>query len=159
MTGPRTERVLDALAGRTVWCATTPADARGLVERLRWASERGVPVARLPLDDAEALPVHHDDVVVMDDALSDALTRPLRELGAHAVCHLSERHALVVAGVDAYVVSWGRRVAAFMPACERVADMSLDDAAWSRLLAAVVQEDRTDRVGGMRRPRPVVSVH
>jgi hypothetical protein len=35
MTGPQTERVLDALAGRTVWCTTTPADARGLVERLR----------------------------------------------------------------------------------------------------------------------------
>jgi hypothetical protein len=159
MTGLETERVLDALAGRTVWCTTMPADARGLVERLRWASERGVPVTRLLVTDADALPVRRDDVVVMHDALSAALTRPLRELGAHAVCHVGERHAVVVAGIDAYVVTWGGHVAAFIPACERVAEMDLDDAGWSGVLAAVVRNDRADRVGGVRRPRPVVAMH
>jgi hypothetical protein len=158
MTGLETERVLDALAGRTVWCTTTPTDVRGLVERLRWASERGVPVTRLPITDAEALPVRRGDIVVMHDAPSAALTRPLRELGAHAVCHVAERHAVVVTGIDAYVVSWEGHLAAFMPACQRVAEMDLDDAGWSGVLAAVVRDDRFDRVGGVRRPRPVVAV-
>jgi hypothetical protein len=158
MTGLETERVLDSLAGRTVWCTTMPADARGLIERLRWARERGVSVTRLLIADAEALPVRRDDVVVMHDALTVALTRPLRELGAHAVCHVAERHAVVVAGIDAYVVNWAGHVAAFMPACGRVADMDLDDAGWSGVLAAVVRDDRADRVGGVRRPRPLVAV-
>jgi hypothetical protein len=53
----------------------------------------------------------------MHDVPSAALTRPLRELGAHAACHGGERLAVVVAGTDAYGVSWERRVAAFTPAC------------------------------------------
>jgi hypothetical protein len=163
MTGSRDERVLDALAGRTVWSATPPPAMRGpaerLSERLRWASERGVAVTRLTATDADALPVRRDDVVVMHDVSSVALTAPLRELGAHAVWNVSEGRAVVVAGIDAYLVTWGRRVAAFIPACDRVADLDLDDAAWSGLLAAVVSDDRADRVGGTRRSRPVVAAH
>jgi hypothetical protein len=45
-----------------------------------------------------------------------------------------------------------------MPACGRVADMDLDDPGWSGVLAAVVRDDRADRVGGVRRPRPLVAV-
>jgi hypothetical protein len=211
------ERTLDALAGRTVWCAAPLPAARGPAERLSehlsWASDRGVPVTWLTVTGGDALRqsaqeldaalhgsatalrppggaerelyaedlqgaerVGRDDVVVMHDALSAALTRPLRELGAHAVWYVSGGNSAIVAAaweflrpytaaIDAYVVSWGdpraRHVAALMPGPDRVAQKDLgpggDDVGWTSLLAAVVRDDRADRVGGARRPRPVVA--
>jgi hypothetical protein len=208
------DRALDALAGRTVWCAAPLPAARvaaeRLSERLRWAGDRGVPVTWLtvgggeaPRRSAERLDaalhgaataltpardaarelaagelhgadvVRRDDVVVMHDALSAALTQPLRERGAHAVWYVSDGTTAVVwellrshaAAIDAYVVSWdergGRHLAAFLPALDRVAQKDLgpgaEDVGWSTLLAAVVRDDRADRVGGARRSRPVVA--
>jgi hypothetical protein len=120
--------------------------------------------------------VGRGDVVVMHDALSAALTQPLRESGAHAVWYVSDGTTAIVAAaweflrpytaaIDAYVVSWSERgarhVAAVMPGPDRVAQKDLgpggDDLGWSSLLAAVVRDDRADRVGGARRPRPVVA--
>lgn len=213
------ERAIDALSGRTLWCAAPLAAARPAAERLsgglRWANDRGVPVTWLTVTGGEELRhgaeqldaalhgaatalrpaaaaqrellsedpqgadvVERDDVVVMHDALSAALAQPLRELGAHAVWYVSDGTTSVVAaawellrtrtaGVDAYLVSWNdvhgtRHLAALMPAPDHVAQMDLgpggDDVGWSSLLAAVVRDDRVDRVGGARRPRPVVAV-
>jgi hypothetical protein len=176
------DRVLDALAGRTVWCAAplSSGPAERLTAHLGWASERGVRVTWLDVGGGDALQrterVRRDDVVVMYDALSAALTPPLRELGAHAVWYVSDGTTALVAArceflrpyaasIDAYVVSWGgpraQHLAALMPAPDRVAQKDPapdgDDLGWSSLLAAVVDDDRADRVGGARCPRPVVA--
>ena len=174
------DRALETLAGRTVWCAATLAagPAARLAERLGWVRERGVRVAWLDVSGGDALQraecVGRDDVVVMQDAISAALTPPLRELGAHAVWCVGDGTAAIVtwdvlrphtALVDAYVVSWGgpraQHLAALMPAPDRVVQKDLapegDDLGWSSLLAAVVGDDRADRVGGARRPRPFIA--
>jgi hypothetical protein len=170
-------QAIDALAGRTVWCAASHPGGRIAAGRLRKllrgdlvvrtlavaATEPPASLARRldsmlagaaeawPLgaaageeyaratERAEALVgerVAPGDVVVLHDALTVSLARPVRERGAHAVWHLraprgpqapSARaaHAFLdphEAAVDAFVVAWGEpraraeRVAAVLPA-------------------------------------------
>jgi hypothetical protein len=129
--------------------------------------------------------VRADDVVVVHDALTAALAQPLRERGAHVVWHMTAPATLAEAweflghytdGLDAYLVTWraeaGRgaavdEVVALMPAAGAVAAKEVaaadveaghpSDIGWSCALAQVLRDDRSERVGGMLRPRPAVA--
>jgi hypothetical protein len=129
-----------------------------------------------------------DDVVVLDDAITAALARAVRERGAHAIWHVSVRrtHRAPAADdaraflrpyasvLDAYVMTWPQegphglpieRIGALMPSADRLAawdvvapDDPLYDVGWSAALASVVHDDRGQTVGGTRHVRPTVAV-
>lgn len=135
--------------------------------------------------------VRADDVVVLHDPLTAALARAVRERGAHAIWHVSlapvsggarlEEARLVMgrhaAGLDAFVLTWQRRVgrrvraqsvAALMPCADMVtaketssvpeaAEGGVQELGWYSMLADVVHADRGDTVGGTLHPRPSVA--
>ena len=187
------EHATEELAERTVWCAGALPGGRALAHELRACLERaGGLRAAGDLDiDAElstrgvAL-VGAEDVVVMHDVPSVALTGPLREQGAHPVWHLRpealsgrawaalERHT---AGVDACILSWTQplddgdvveRAVAVIPAAGMVATTEVrsgrpvgdvaHELAWRRALAGIVNAGHTQHVGGTCHARPSVAV-
>jgi hypothetical protein len=112
------------------------------------------------------------DVVVLHDALSAVLAEAVRELGAHAVWRLRPGAAPAGAtwvflrrhttGLDAFVTTRGRLIAAVMPSpdavsAKEVAGGRYSSDGWSRLLADVVHEDRREHVGGTLHARPAVT--
>ena len=147
-------RVTDELSGRTIWCAAARTAA---LERVIGVT---VPV-RVYL---EAL-VGRDDIVVLDDL---ERAPAVRERGAHAVMNVPRAPRAPAAAVDAYLIGWtgsgtlAWRVAAVMPHADRVtekdAGSGTDEEAWGSLLADVVDGDRDEHVGGLRRARPAVAV-
>jgi hypothetical protein len=167
------KRIVAALAGRTVWCATAvragSAPARRLCEHLAWAGDDGVATAWLPLPEAPrdlAGNVRAGDIVVLHHPLTAEPAEAIRERGAHAVWQLiapRERSP----GVDAYVVT-GRTadgahvVAALMPSAGIVSAKQMRgpayrDVGWSSLLADIVQTDREECVGGTLHARPAIA--
>jgi hypothetical protein len=179
-------RTLDALAERTVWCATAsvPAGraARALRDRLGWAGEYGVIARLLELGrGAETRAVEGvapDDVVVLHDPAPAGLAEQIRDGGGHALLRVRAGEGGAAArAMDAYVLSWrtsdarGRAVeclAALLPSTLTVAEWDIpfgergrrqrQDLAWASLLAAVARGDRQETVGGAIHARPLVSV-
>jgi hypothetical protein len=186
------EHATEELAERTVWCAGSAPDGRACAHELRACLQRaGGLRATGDLDlDAEHLAddvrrVGADDVVVLHDLLSAALTGPLREQGAHPVWHLRPdqlggrawaalaRHA---AGVDGCIISWSQqlegdtvveRAVAVIPAASVVATTEVrgrrragdaaHELAWRRALAGVVSTGHAQHVGGTLHARPSVA--
>jgi trehalose synthase len=129
-------------------------------------------------DDIVGGRVRADDVVVLHDALTAALAQALRERGAHVVWRVDIRPVTGgagaddawrflrehTAGVDAYVVSDGRRISAVLPSPDVLDTKDLaggdwfGDIAWSSLLADVVHADHGELVGGTRGARPAVAM-
>jgi hypothetical protein len=127
------------------------------------------------------------DVVVLHDWFTASFAAALRERGAHAVWHLRSRSGAPsarpttdfldrggAAALDAVVIDQRRgldgeeRVAALIPAARlldvRQASAGGDAArterlalAWASLLGDIVEEDRSDHVGGLIRARPAVA--
>jgi hypothetical protein len=131
--------------------------------------------------------VRAGDVVVLHDAMTAPLVEAVRERGAHAVWHVQRRgvprmrsseeamrllHAYLAAA-DAYLVTWrqaaargmrAQEIAALMPSpdvvtAKEIGERADRDLAWGRLIADVVHDDRHERVGGTRHPRPIVTAH
>jgi hypothetical protein len=127
------------------------------------------------------------DVVVLQDCFTVSFAAALRERGAHAIWHLRRRSGAPcgraaidfldrggAAAVDAVVIDERRgidgeeRIAALIPAAglldvrqaspggdaARTARVAL---AWTSLLGDIVEEDRTDHVGGTIRVRPLIA--
>ena len=160
-------RTLDALAGRTVWCA----DPR-LRGYLRWVGESGVTAFALEMPehyesaDVVVPRVRAADIVVLNAPPTHALARAIRDRGAHALWQIDSLRDRAD-GIDAYVLT-GRAadgaqiVAAIMPSAGLVAlkEMRGDpyrELGWGSLLADVVRADRDECVGGTLRPRPLVA--
>jgi hypothetical protein len=165
-------RTVDELAGRTVWSVSClPAgreSAERLMRRLSWTLADGVNAGWIELaadvDVAELTRVMPEDLVVLHDPSAAALARPARERRAHVVSRTgpTEPPGGHPSPVDAYLMAWGRHVAALMPApaLMRLKEMerdTYDDLGWGSLLADIVRSDRDERVGGTRHPRPTVA--
>jgi trehalose synthase len=130
--------------------------------------------------------VRPGDVVVLHDPLTAALSKAIRERGAHAVWQVrigsAPREATVdeawsflrayTETMDAYVVTRGSpmpggvvvgQVAALIPSSGVLSAKLIeggqesDDLAWSSILADVVAGDRDETVGGTHHPRPAVA--
>jgi hypothetical protein len=111
--------------------------------------------------------VRPGDIVVLSAPPSAALTRAIRDRGAHALWHL-ERVRTRMEGIDAFILSARTAsgaiiVAAVIPsvgtvAVKEVRGTSYRDMGWGCVLADVVETDRDEAVGGTLRPRPVVPV-
>lgn len=153
----------------------------GPAEREVYASDSGSGEARLGSE------VRPGDVVVLHDAMTAALVTAVRERGAHAVWHDQPRRVrrtgpsaeamrflrAYLAATDAYLVTWrqaaarGRlahEIAALMPSpdvlsAKEIGERTEGELAWGSLIADVVEDDRGERVGGMRHVRPVVAAH
>jgi hypothetical protein len=169
------KRVVEDLAGRTVWSASARGDdgasARQLRAYLAWADEDGVGAAWCELPDTReaedvVADVHPDDIVVLHDPLSAAPAEAIRERGAHAVWHVAGPHDAAPA-VDAYVMATRTAdgaylIAALMPwagivAAKDVRSDGYRDVGWGSLLADVVRSDRSECVGGTLHARPAVA--
>ena len=114
-------RTLDALAERTVWCATAsvPAGraARALRDRLGWAGEHGV-IARLlefgrGAETRAFEGVAPDDVVVLHDPAPAGLAEQIRDGGGHAL--LRVRAGARATHGDARWSAWPRSCPARSP--------------------------------------------
>jgi hypothetical protein len=170
-------RAVDELETRTLWCATARpsgyAAARRLHARLRHA---GLAARLLAIDALDPLAellraIDTDDVVVLHEPPTAAVAAAIRELGAHALCHATERVEGCTYAVDAYLVTWRDpavdHIAAVMPTAGRVAEKDIEaerrgaetafDAAWSCVLADIALEDRGEHVGGRLHARPAVA--
>lgn len=125
------------------------------------------------------------DVVVLHDPIAAALAPAIRERGAHAIWRTSigrwEANASAAwrflhrssPGLDAYVTAWRSGptaprahagVAAYIAAAGVVSAKQVDgpgsdyeEIGWATLLADVVRDDRTERVGGTVHARPSVA--
>jgi hypothetical protein len=188
-------RADDALAGRTVWCAAALPAGRRAARRLRALLQgdlavRPLAVTEIGADAAERQiggRIAPGDVVILHDALTVSLARPLRERGAHAIWDLRTpgrsrspgvRAAQAfldpyAAAVDAFVLTWEgpregiERIAALVPASDLVdvkdvtlgVDVSAQGMAlaWSSILGDVLEVDRSDHVGGTLSVRPSVA--
>jgi hypothetical protein len=167
-------RCIEALAARTIWCATLGdglGRARSLsaeLQRTGWLDVSGP----APLEPERQLDgVAPDDVVVLHDAPAAQLAEAARERGAHVVLNLGAVGEVRFA-VHAYLMSWtapgtrgtpAERVAALIAAPRVLAERPLSEAprrpmGLSSVLAEVVTCDRSETVGGTLRPRPGVAV-
>jgi hypothetical protein len=122
-----------------------------------------------------------DDVIVLNDVQAAPLALAARERGAHVVwfgaAALGEERASRAWGflqrqgtpIDAFVLTARRRprgpaverVTLAMPSAGMVAAAEIgspDEAAWLRVLAAIVHDDRDETVGGRRHARPAVAL-
>jgi hypothetical protein len=160
-------------------------EAAGAEPRLGGAESELVEDGVRRADDALAAGVRADDVVVLHDALTAALARPVRERGAHAVWHVRTGRTRSGAAViearrflarytsplQAYIASQGpapgpgerlERIAALVPSTGLMAEKDVahecGDLGWSAVLADVVHADRDETVGGTRHARPTVPV-
>ena len=161
-------RTIDRLAGRTVWSA-----ALELPGYLEWARDAGVTARSLEVpehyhDEEQVVAgVRPADIVVLSAPPSAALTRAIRDRGAHALWHLHGARTRTE-GIDAFILSARTAsgaliVAAVIPsvgtvAVKEVRGASYRDMGWGCVLADVVETDRDEAVGGTLRPRPVVPV-
>jgi hypothetical protein len=146
------ERAADAAAGRSMWSAIGLPDGRIAFRRAGSldTATRGSSLG--PEHDISA--VARDDVVLSDVA---TLAETVRERGAHAML-------LGRSGRDraahAYLLTWGRGIAAAIPAAGVVAAKEFDfagrDLAWNLLLADILGADRAETVGGVFCPRPAI---
>jgi hypothetical protein len=169
------KRIVTALAGRTVWCASAHSEGGASARRLRgylaWADGDGVAAAWCELPDTGdagslVADVQPDDVVVLHDPLTAAPAEAIRARGGHAVWQVGGPRDRAPA-VDAYVMATrtpdgGYRVAALMPwagimAVKEVRSDAYRDVGWSSLLADVVRSDRSECVGGTLHARPTVA--
>lgn len=158
-------RILVALAGRTVWLRAGSRTAQRLRSHLSWAVGQGIATAWLGTVAAEdfGAGVHPDDIVFLDD---ERAADAIRQRGAHVICLPVGPHE-PLRSVDAYVIG-GRTadgaqiVAALMP-CAGIATAketrgtSYADVGWTSLLADVVGMDREDCVGGTHHARPAIA--
>jgi hypothetical protein len=151
------ERAADAAAGRSLWSATGLPDGRVAVRRAGSldAATRGSALG--PEHDIAA--VARDDVVVFSDPPARRPAETVRDRGAHAMLVVrspsgSDRAA------HAYLLTWGRGVAAAIPAAGVIAAKEFDfasrDLAWNLLLADILDSDRAETVGGVFCPRPAI---
>jgi hypothetical protein len=167
-------RALEAMAA-----GGAPAGAPGPAEREVYASDSGNGESLLGNE------VQPGDVVVLHDAMTAALVAAVRDRGAHAVWHVQPRGVprgsaeamrflrTYLDAADAYLVTWrqaaargmlAREIAALMPSpgvltTKEIGERADGDLAWGSLIADVVHDDRGERAGGIRHPRPIVAGH
>jgi hypothetical protein len=159
---------------------TTRGSALGPVERDAYRKGRQDGDALLPVD------VQAGDVVVLHDPIAAALAQPIRDRGAHAIWSTSIGPGRAASaawqflhrsrpGLDAYITAWRSDrtartgtagIAAYIAAPPVVlakevdasrSDQGYEEIGWTTLLADVVRDDRTERVGGTVRARPSVA--
>lgn len=140
-----------------MWSAIGLPDGRIAVRRAGSLDTATRGSALGPEHDVSA--VARDDVVVFSDLPTRRPAETVRERGAHAM--LARRWP---SGRDraahAYLLTWGRGVAAAIPAAGVIAAKEFDfasrDLAWNLLLADILGSDRTETVGGVFCPRPTI---
>ncbi len=173
-------RAEDEMAGRTVWCVSGTASGREAALRLhdllRGLREQGIAARRRLTVPNEALlgdSVTADDVVVIHDLETAPLAEVARERGAHVVWLAGTEGESIrawmdprrqAAPVDAVLVvaqprrplAPAERVRLAIPAAGTTEVDPRAEAAWVRIMASIVHDDREETVGGRCHARPAI---
>jgi hypothetical protein len=140
----------DSLAGRVVWSVASLPDGHVAGRRLRELLRDSTEVAPMGVEAAEAALgelVGPGDVVILHDSFTVSSATALRDRGAHTIWHLRRQSATRAPSVREAIDFLDRGGGA-------VDAVAL---AWTSLLGDIVEEDRTDHVGGTIQVRPVVA--